>query len=73
METRCKTCRWYDTATSVNQDQTSGLCRRFPPFSCDSNGSWPGVRPVDWCAEWRPGRTVLGDPTPFKEGWSGDA
>lgn len=52
---RCPTCKWWDLSTqaAVVDPDTTGACRRRPPFVDDRTGlaMWPKTYFVDWCAE----------------------
>ena len=70
---RCEICRYFYGATaeiSATWKQFDGACRRYPPpehmMPGTKNTSFPLVRYVDWCGEFK---ASAGDPPPSMPEW----
>ena len=67
---RCPTCKWWDLSTqaAAADPDTTGACRRRPPFVDDRSGlaMWPKTDFEDWCAGHEPDDELDDDDdTPF--------
>jgi hypothetical protein len=48
---RCFECNWW--VQSEAEDNSYGVCRRFPPPGCVDDHDFASTSPGDWCAEFR--------------------
>jgi len=51
----CETCRFWDGGWESDvEDQTEGMCLRFPPCQAiEGNvGDFPITYNINWCGEW---------------------
>jgi hypothetical protein len=51
---RCEDCRFWDTSSSLRDEEDTAVCRRHAPFAVDDRSGramWPYTEDIDWCAE----------------------